>query len=58
MSYIVELVTKFPTNKRSNLKNLIFDPFLQKNVMLPLIKITKFDQILFCLNQSKKGMAR
>jgi len=29
-----------------------------KNVMLPLIKITKIDEILFFLNQSKKAITR
>jgi len=39
MSYIVELVMKFPIDQYSNLKILDFEPFLQKNMMLPLTKI-------------------
>jgi len=32
--------------------------FCKKNVMLPLTKIEKFDDIFFYLNQSKKVITR
>jgi len=37
---------------------IIYQFAFKKNVMLPLIKITKIDEILFFLNQSKKVMTR
>jgi len=41
MSYLVELVIKFPIDWHLNLKSLFFEPFSIKKMMLPLMKNAK-----------------
>jgi len=45
MSYLVELVTKFPINLHSHLKNFIFDPSAKKIYVHSKLKLSLF----FCI---------